>query len=343
MHMTMKKSAILIFSFMIFLTACTLPGLNSNINLPSSSQVKWVKHDPNGSPTATPFLPVMEEATTPDPEIVQTEEILIVPTESAPQRPEGQVNILVLGSDYRPESGYRTDVFMLLSIYPKEGTASILSFPRDLYVYLPGIGNQRINVAQPFGGFALSKATLEENFGVTADYYIMTNFQGFKGIINSLGGINVNVGSYLSDHCELPQGDASKNCTVYAGPNYMNGDTALWYVRSRYTSSDFDRTRRAQEVIFAIFEKLMSLDAISRVPELYNLYLSSVDTDLGLTDIVSLVPVTSQILSDPSRLRRYAIGEEQVSHYVLPDSGANVLIPNYELIEEIIIDSAFTP
>jgi LCP family protein required for cell wall assembly len=341
--MIMKKSVILLFSLMIIMTACNLPGIRSYITLPSGSKVKWVKLDPNGSPTSTPFLPVMEEVVTPNPETDKTEGELAIPTEYKPQRPEGQVNILVLGSDYRPESGYRTDVFMLLSIYPNQGTASILSFPRDLYVYLPGIGNQRINVAQPFGGFALSKATLEENFGVTADYYIMTNFQGFKGIINSLGGITVNAGSYLSDHCELPQGDASKNCTVYAGPNYMNGDTALWYVRSRYTTSDFDRTRRAQEVMFAIFEKLMSLDALSRVPELYNLYLSSVDTDLGLTDIVPLMPVTSQILSDPSRLRRYAIGDEHVSHYVLPDSGANVLIPNYELIEEIIIDSAFTP
>lgn len=328
---------------MILLSACNLPGLSNYVTLPSGSKVKWLKQDPNGSPTATPFLPVMEEVLTPGPNEDITEDKEVVPTESKPQRPEGQVNILVLGSDYRPESGYRTDVFMLLSIYPKEGTASILSFPRDLYVYLPGVGNQRINVAQPFGGFALSKATLEENFGVTADHYIMTNFQGFKGIINNLGGITVNAGSYLSDHCELPQGDASKNCTVYEGPNYMNGDTALWYVRSRYSTSDFDRTRRAQEVMFAIFEKLMSLDAISRVPELYNLYLSSVETDLGLTDIVPLIPVASQILSDPARLRRYAISQELASPYVLPDSGANVLIPNYELIENVILDSAFTP
>ncbi len=338
-----KKRAIIIFSLMILLTACNLPGLGSTFPIPSKSQVKWVKYDPNAAPTATPFLPLMQDLSTPEPEIEETSDVQVVPTESKPQRPDGQVNILVLGSDYRPESGYRTDVFMLLSIYPKEGTASILSFPRDLYVYLPGIGNQRINVAQPFGGFPLSKATLEENFGVTADNYIMTNFQGFKGIINSLGGITVNAGAYLYDHCELPQGDAEKNCTIYAGPNYMNGDTALWYVRSRYSTSDFDRTRRAQEVIFAIFEKLMSLDAITRVPELYNLYLSSVETDLTLADIVPLMPVTSQILSDPSRLRRYAIGLDQVSPYVLPDSGANVLIPNYELIDELIFDSAFTP
>ena len=339
----MKKRAIFLFFLMILLTACNLPGLGSAFPFPSKSQVNWMKYDPNAAPTATPFLPIMQEVTTPEPGNSKTDGGQVIPTESKPQRPDSQVNILVLGSDYRPELGYRTDVFMLLSIYPKEGTASILSFPRDLYVHLPGIGNQRINVAQPFGGFPLSKATLEENFGITADHYIMTNFQGFKAIVNSLGGITINAGAYLYDHCELPQGDAAKNCTIYAGPNYMNGDTALWYVRSRYSSSDFDRTRRAQEVIFALFEKLMSLDAISRVPELYNLYQSSVETDLTVADIIPLMPVTSQILSNPSRLRRFAIGLDQVSPYVLPDSGANVLIPNYELIDKIIFDSAFTP
>jgi hypothetical protein len=124
--MIMKKSAILLFSLMIFLTACNLPGLGSYVTLPSGSKVKWLKPDPNGSPTATPFLPIMEEVITPNPETDKTEGEIAVPTEYKPQRPDGQVNILVLGSDYRPESGYRTDVFMLLSIYPKEGTASIL-------------------------------------------------------------------------------------------------------------------------------------------------------------------------------------------------------------------------
>ena len=138
---------------------------------------------------------------------------------------------------------------MLLSLYPDSNTASIISFPRDLYVFIPGVGNQRINVAQPYGGFELTNATLQENFGVSADHYIMTNFSGFKSIIDSLGGINVEVGNYLSDQCSLSQADSAGYCTVYPGINFMNGETALWYVRSRYSTSDLDRTRRAQEVI----------------------------------------------------------------------------------------------
>lgn len=343
-----KKIGILLIVLTVFLTGCNLPGYSSYSFLPNNSKVEWISLDPNAPPTPTPFLPVIEAIETPQPENIaedenNSDEFTGIPTSSKPKRPDGQVNILILGSDFRPGSGYRTDVFMLLSLYPNEGTASILSFPRDLYVNLPGIGNQRINVAQPFGGFELSKATLEQNFDVTPDYYIMTNMQGFIGIVNNLGGITVNVGAYLSDTCDLPQADASKYCTVYAGPTYMNGDTALWYVRSRYTSSDFDRTRRAQEVIFAIFEKLMALDAVSKVPDLYNLYISSVETNLTLSDIVPLVPIASKILSDPAKLRRYSIGPEQVYPYVLPESGANVLIPNYDLIQETILESAFKP
>lgn len=333
----------LAFLLLIIMTGCNLPGNSSFAVIPKNSGVEWISSDPNAPATPTPFLPVIEEVQTPQPELDEINEKEVIPTSSKPTRPEGQVNILVMGSDYRPGSGYRTDVFMLLSLYPEEGTASILSFPRDLYVNLPGIGNQRINVAQPFGGFELSKATLEQNFDVTADYYIMTNMQGFKGIVNNLGGITVNVGAYLSDSCDLPQADANKYCTVFGGPTYMNGDTALWYVRSRYTTSDFDRTRRAQEVIYAIFEKLMALDAISKVPDLYDLYISSVETNLTAADIIPLVPIASKILSDPSKLRRFAIGPEHVSPYVLPDSGANVLIPNYELIQEVIYESAYKP
>lgn len=338
----------LTFLLLIIMTGCNLPGNSSFVVIPKNSDVEWIKSDPNAPATPTPFLPVIEEVQTPSTELNEKEDEInneseVIPTASTPKRSKGQVNILVMGSDYRPGSGYRTDVFMLLSLYPEKGTASVISFPRDLYVNLPGIGNQRINVAQPFGGFELSKATLEQNFDVTADYYIMTNMQGFIGIVNNLGGITVDVGAYLSDSCNLPQADANKYCTVFGGPTYMNGDTALWYVRSRYTTSDFDRTRRAQEVIYAIFEKLMALDAISKVPDLYNLYISSVETNLTAADIIPLVPIASKILSDPSKLRRFAIGPEHVTPYVLPGSGANVLIPNYDLIQEVIYESAYKP
>lgn len=342
----MRKLIPVLLVVIFVLSACNLPQMAIIDNVVGGRNIAWVTKDPNAAATPTPFLPFTSENNeiTPTPGPINNDQGPTPTFTATPQlRPEGQINILILGSDYREGRGFRTDVFMLLSLYPNEGTASVISFPRDLYVYLPGIGNQRINVAQPFGGFPLSKATLEENFNVTADHYIMTNFDGFKSIINSLGGINVQASQYLSDHCELPQGGFEKICTIYPGTNYMDGDTALWYVRSRYSTSDFDRTRRAQEVVFAMFSKLMSLDAVSRIPELYSAYTYAVETDLTVADILPLAPLASSILADPSKLRRYEIGLGQVSPYVLPESGANVLIPNYDAIAELIKQSAFTP
>jgi len=344
----MKKLATLFFILFLISTACNLPTMAVVDNINKSRQIFWVTKDPNRASTPTPFMPVANANPTLSPVAptqVPTEMVEPTPTmtEVTSMIPNGQVNILILGSDYREGRGYRTDVFMLLSMYPNHGTASVISFPRDLYVYIPGVGNQRINVAQPYGGFELSNATLQENFGVSADHYIMTNFNGFKSIINSLGGINVEVGSYLSDQCDLPQKDSQGNCSVYPGVNYMNGDTALWYVRSRYSTSDLDRTRRAQEVVFAMFSKLMSLDAVSRLPELFASYSNAIETDLGIEDIIPLAPLATTLLNDPSKIRRYAIGINEVTPYVLPDSGANVLLPNYDAIAELIRQSAFTP
>jgi len=339
-----KKTALVLLIFFV-ITSCNLPTASVLENVSQSRNIFWVTKDPNGIATPTPFMPMIIDAT----EVPQStptnhpDPTQIPPTPTNTETPINQVNILILGSDYREGRGYRTDVFMLLSLYPDSKTASIISFPRDLYVFIPGVGNQRINVAQPYGGFELTNATLEENFGVSADHYIMTNFNGFKSIIDSLGGINVEVGNYLSDQCSLPQADAAGYCTVYPGAIFMNGETALWYVRSRYSTSDLDRTRRAQEVMVAIFSRMMSLDAISRIPELFAAYSYAVETDLSIEDIVPLAPLATSLLTDLSKLRRYAIGIDQVTPYVLPDSGANVLLPNYEAIAELIRQSAFTP
>lgn len=83
--------------------------------------------------------------------------------------PEGVVNIMVLGSDYRESSGYRTDVMMLVSVNTIKQTVSVVSFPRDLYVPIPGWVTQRLNTAMPHGGFQMLADTLDSNFGIRPD------------------------------------------------------------------------------------------------------------------------------------------------------------------------------
>jgi len=214
----------------------------------------------------------------------------------------------------------------------------MISFPRDLYVSIPGIGDQRINVAQEFGGFDLTAATFEQNFGVHVDYYMITNFAGFTSLIDTLGGIEVYASQALSDRCDLPQA-YDGYCYIDPGYHTFDGQTALWYVRSRYSSSDFDRTRRAQEVLVGVFHKLISLDALARAPEIYSLLSANVETNLDFTTIASLLPVASQIVSDENRLHCYAIGPAETTGYIIPASGADVLLPDYDAINAILNDA----
>lgn len=312
----------------------------------------------NATPTPTPFQPAMVDpgsnvAVTHDP-VDETEidfgnninpenniddenDIKPTPTIKAYKKPEGQVNILLLGSDVRPDDGgFRTDVIILVSLNPKDGFVSAVSFPRDLFIYIPGFGENRINVAFPRGGFEALADTLEHNFGVRPDHYVMVDFNGFKTVINNLGGIDVMAEKNLSDSC-AKWINASGYCSVGPGLVHMNGEVALWYARSRYSTNDIDRARRGQEVIEAIFNRLMSLDAILQAPELYKVYKTYVQTDIGLSDVLPLLPLASKIYENGD-IRNYVIGYEHVYDWMTPQ-GAQVLVPDIQLIQELIIEA----
>lgn len=368
--MKVTRIFILLISLVITL-GCSLPYMALPQSTGNSPAVRYrlITADPDAAASPTPFRPVTPTprpanpatataqalqltqvpptATTVAATAVSTGEIppLSTPTTRpvpVSQYPEGQVRILVLGSDARPGGGFRTDIIMLVSINPKHGSATVLSFPRDLWVDLPGWGANRINTAMVYGGFSLMANTLENNFGIRPTHYVMTNFDGFTQIINSLGGIDVTTGQVLRDTCKLPQA-VGGYCTVNPGTTHMNGAFALWYVRSRYSSNDFDRERRSQEVLQATFNKLMNLNAVGRIPELYNIYKKNVETNLSLSDVVGLAPVGTQLISDRSKIRRYAISPKEATDWTVPESGAMVLLPNKALIQQIIQQAIFTP
>jgi LCP family protein required for cell wall assembly len=185
--------------------------------------------------------------------------------------PEDQINILLLGSDQREgDNGFRTDTILLVTINPSEGTVKLTSFPRDLYVYIPGYTVQRINTAFGWGGFDALADTMEYNFGVRPEYYAMINLWSFIDVINSIEGVTVEIGRDLCDHRD----NWGEFC-VSQGTMWMDGKTALWYVRSRKTTSDLDRGRRQQEVLEAVFDKIISMDGL-HVPELYDIYRDNV-------------------------------------------------------------------
>jgi LCP family protein required for cell wall assembly len=353
----------------LLLTGCSIPGLISLnasdpvpagpvilsmplSSLPSPTPFQPLPITPTYIPTAYPTPTSPPPTLTPTPGFVSAQSRTwadypgptVWPDINVPgptglfAQPMGQVNIVLLGSDQRPNTGgFRTDTMILLTLNPSAGIVSMTSFPRDLYVYIPGWTVQRMNTAHAHGGFDLLALTFEYNFGVHPDHYVLINMWSFEQAVDSLGGIDVEVAVTLTDHR-----DDYGQYTVYAGTVHMDGETALWYVRSRYSTSDFDRGRRQQEVIVAAFRKLLSLDALNRASQLFEIYNSSVVTDMGFNQMASYLPLASKIAEDSGRIRRFAIGPQQVSPWV-NSSGAQVLLPIRESVIQVMKDALSTP
>ena len=119
----------------------------------------------------------------------------------------------------------------------------------------------------------------------------------------------------------------------------MDSTMALWYVRSRYSTSDFERTRRAQEVVQAIFNKAMSLGALTKIPELYDIYTQYVETNMTIKDILPLIPMAN-VIQDTSRIRRFTVGPDAAYDWIT-ESGAMVLIPDYNAIYGILAEALY--
>jgi LCP family protein required for cell wall assembly len=271
---------------------------------------------------------------------------------------EGTVSFLLLGSDKRPGQTYfRTDTIIIVIVRPSTGQVAMISVPRDLYVYIPTVGMDRINTPYeygempkynyPGGGFALLKDTIKYNLGLTINHLAIVDFTGFSRIVDTLGGIDVPVFCPYTDwHLIDPSYDPTNEnnwsqYTVGPGVVHMNGDLALWYARSRKMSSDFDRGRRSQEVLRALFTQAMKTNSISKIPELYNDFISTIITDLTLPDLLQLSPLALHMTN--ADIRSFYIGKDLVTSWMTP-GGASVQLPNGPAIQSMLQQAlAFAP
>ena len=203
------------------------------------------------------------------------------PVEMPPaEQPDGAINIVVLGSDQTSVNYVgRTDVIVIVSINPEIPSVSLLSIPRDFYAWLPGRGFNKINTAftygekdnYPGGGPGLIKATIEYNLGIRIHYYARVSFDGFVQIVDALGGVAVPVECPLSDTFPDPESPTGQTDVDWLpGIHHLDGKHALWYVRSRYRSSDFDRNRRQQQILRGLYSQILTLDVIPKLPQLWS-------------------------------------------------------------------------
>jgi len=306
------------------------------------------------TPTATPPAPTQTELPTIDPNMLINTVIPFSTIDASGSQVlnNGQetVNFLLIGSDRRPGGSFRTDTMVIAILRPNEGQVSLISIPRDLWVSIPGWENQRINTAYqhgvsvgyPGGGAGLLKDTILYNLGIRIDHTAMVEFDGFRQIVDTLGGVDVPVSCAYTDWRLI---DPSFNPEIEAnwqlhtaGPGviHMDGDLALWYARSRQKSSDFDRGRRQQEVLRALFTQALQAGTLTRIPELYNNLGSTIETDLGLGDLLQLAVYAPRMTN--ADIRSYYIRPPYVSSWIT-NGGAYVLLPNEVALQQMLTEA----
>ena len=259
-----------------------------------------------------------------------------------PLAPE-QVNIIVMGADYRKgQANWRTDTLIIISVNPRDMTIRMLSIPRDLWVYVPGYGEERVNVADYLGermgvnqGHAnMIRQTIEMNLGIPIHYYLRINFDAFEKIINTLGGVTVQVDCPLQE--TIRDGRSPTGWSLFAvtpGIHHMDGWTALLLARSRKTTSDFDRSRRQQAIMKGVWQGALGADVLRDGPRLYAILKDSVDTDLTLQNMLALGYVAVRVR--PESIRSYFINSSMVQDWMTA-GGAMVLLPVHPRIAEVV-------
>lgn len=196
--------------------------------------------------------------------------------------PGKPANVLILGSDHRvgnAENDRRSDTLMLMRLDPQGKTISMLSFPRDLYVDIPGHGTSKINDAYALGGPALTVDTVKELTGLDVNYIVTVDFKGFRGIVDTLGGVYVDVDRrYFNDNSS---GYDYAVIDIEPGYQLLMGQDALAFARFRHTDSDFHRIARQQQLLAAL-KKQVGASAVARnIPGLFRVLYKNTDMAAG--------------------------------------------------------------
>ncbi|MFQ5879285.1 MAG: LCP family protein [Dehalococcoidia bacterium] len=269
---------------------------------------------------------------------------------------EDRINILVLGLDRRPwepeDAPSRTDTVLVFTVEPFSGSAGVFSIPRDLLVEISngrgGYFKGRVNVAyeygtvmgHPDGRIGLAIDTIEHNFGIKIDYYIVADFLDFVSLIDDLGGVDVDVPSPLAAWYSLD--DLAEHhvwMEFQPGLQLMDGERTLAYVRIRAGSSDLDRIQRQQQVVEAALKKALDVSLFLEAPSLWDKLQKAVETDIPALKVPGLALLAKEISLDS--VVNVSLGDAVVD--CTTPSGAQVLCSIPERVEELKRQVFFDP
>ena len=227
-----------------------------------------------------------------------------------PEKPEspaqvaqlhGKRNIMVLGVDRRSGDTGRSDTLFVTMLDTSRNQAALLSVPRDTLVSIPGHGWDKVNHAYAYGGHDLSRKTLENFLGIQINNYVLVDFQGFIKLVDAIGGVDIDVEKPMQ-YADPYDGENGLVINLQPGRQHMDGTTAIQYVRYRDEEGDIGRVSRQQKFMKAVFAKLRSTSLLTRAPEIARTLYQSIETDLSVTDLASLLVTFAKNVSGTSQL-----------------------------------------
>lgn len=236
-------------------------------------------------------------------------------------------NILLIGSDTDEYGTSRSDTMMLVSVDKMNKTLKFTSFLRDMWVEIPDYKKAKLNASYAHGGTQLLVDTLEYNFKVKIDNYLLVDFDMFEKLIDALGGVTVEITEKEAEFI-----NRTSHAKVTAGENTLNGDYALIYCRIRKLDSDFMRTQRQRKVMAAIFEKVKS-QSILKTAKAMTEVMPLLTTNMTSGDIMKLCMQAVGFLKYGNDQMQIPLDDGYVSRRI---NGQDALVPDLDKnIEEL--------
>ena len=231
---------------------------------------------------------------------------------------------LILGIRGRndPDGGLLSDSILFFSLDKKTRQSSLVSIPRDLYVDLPGMSKGKINEIYEKGlarkkALEFSREAFSRLTGVYIDSIIVFDFKAFKEVVDDLGGIDVTLKKPFEEKNQW-----GYEFSLPAGPNHLNGQDALYFVRSRYSTSDFDRSLRQQQVIFAVKDKALSVGVLANPLKLSSILKNAnknIVSDLNIFDTGNLIQLANSLNAEKVKPAQEHLSTENILYQTLQD------------------------
>ncbi|AZR73204.1 hypothetical protein BBF96_07280 [Anoxybacter fermentans] len=253
-----------------------------------------------------------------------------------------KVNILLIGYDSELNGRPRSDTLMLASFDIKEKAVGILSIPRDTRVLIPGHEKHtKVNAAFAEGGGQLAMDTISQFLGIPVNYYIATNFDGVAGIIDTLGGIEIDV----EEDMKYVDNAAGLVIDIPKGRQILDGEKAVKYLRYREpVYADLGRIARQQKFINAAIKQFLSPELILKVPKLIQQFNNSISTNMSYKDMMNLAKLMKDIKSENIKSARIP-GESKyidgISYFIHEPEGTRKLVNDLIVSKEYIANSKY--